>query len=73
MLFRKQYRPTPALNLKDGKVVENWDLGLILWIGDDLGLPTGPRRLLKPFFDNVLFEHGGQPHVLFLAINLDLR
>ena len=28
-------------------------------------------RLLKPFFDNVLLEHGGLPHVLPLAVHLD--
>ena len=27
-------------------------------------------RLLKPFFDNVLLEHGGLPHVLPLAVHL---
>ena len=31
----------------------------------DLGL------LLKPFFDNVLLEHGGLPLVLSLAVHLD--
>ena len=28
-------------------------------------------RLLKPFFDNVLLEHGGLPQVLPLAVHLD--
>ena len=26
-------------------------------------------RFLKPFFDNVLFEHGGPPHVCPLAVH----
>ena len=28
-------------------------------------------RLLKPFFDNVLPEHGTLPHVLSVAVHLD--
>ena len=28
-------------------------------------------RLFKPFFDNVVLEHGGLPHVLSLAVHLD--
>ena len=30
-------------------------------------------RLLKPFFDNVLLEHGELPHVLPLAVHLVLK
>ena len=26
---------------------------------------------MKPFFDNVLIEHGGLPHVLTLAVHLE--
>ena len=29
-------------------------------------------RLLKPYFDNVILEHAGLPHVLPLAVQLDL-
>ena len=29
-------------------------------------------RLLKPFFHYLLLEHGGVPHVLPLAVHLDL-
>ena len=47
----------------------------LLWTWDDCGdqldylLSIG---LLKPFFDNVLLELGGLPHVLPLAVHLDL-
>ena len=36
--------------------------------GDYAGLPTGQLiiTLSKPFFANVLLEHGGIPHTLFL-------
>ena len=29
------------------------------------------HNYLKPFFDNVFLEHGGLPHILPLAYNLD--
>ena len=49
----------------------NWDFLYRLRNKEDSGLPTG-LRLLKPFCDNVLLEHGGLPQVLALVVHLIL-
>ena len=47
-------------------------LGLLLWTRDDSLLPAAPlTQTLKTFFDNVLLELGGLPHVLPSAVHLD--
>ena len=46
------------------------EFGLLLWPGDDSGLPTGPLTItqtLQPFFDNVILEHVGLSHVPHLV------
>ena len=51
----------------DRDKTRNIEFRLLLVTGDDSGLPTGlSLRLLKPLFDDVLFECGGLPHVLLL-------
>ena len=47
--------------------------GLKMTKGCQLNHSLSLSRLLKPFFDNVLLEHDGLPHVLPLAVHLDFR
>ena len=65
MHFRKRARL-----LFDRDKPRNLDLGI--WTSSlDYQLNSLSLRLFKPFFDNVLLEHGGLPNVLPLPVHLD--
>ena len=61
--------------IRQGQAQEfgNWTLDFFYGLGLTQGYQLDPSlslRLLKPFFDNVLLEHGGLSHVLPLAVYL---
>ena len=56
----------------------NLDFGLLLWTGENSGLPTGPLTITQNlkiflFIDDVVLGQVGLPCVLPLAVHLDTK